>query len=71
MGRNPHHPPVTFKALPYNLGSWFLVNNFLLTQLEDILIQMWGHLTPHSTNQPKSIGFDTNVNLPSVTQIDR
>ena len=34
MGRNPPHPPGTFKALPDNLGSWFSVCNLILTQLE-------------------------------------
>jgi hypothetical protein len=34
MGRNPPHPPGTFKALPGNLGSIFSVCNLILTQLE-------------------------------------
>ena len=37
------HPPQTFKALPGNLGSWFLVCNFILTQLDEICKKKyWG-----------------------------
>ena len=31
-----HHPQQTFRSLPDNLGSWFLVYNLILTQLDEI-----------------------------------
>jgi hypothetical protein len=47
MGRNPppptiHHPG-TFKALPGNLGSLFLVYNLILTQVDEICKKMGYH----------------------------